>query len=447
MMTLPSVLKTWAAPALYAALLVFGFALRGSDLPEWSLLISALWAVFATVMWAVPQKKADERLAQPALGLLALTFVVLCGILVLEPVLASPATFDLSAFVVAFLKLLGLACAFMAGLRLCSDNDGARRVTDAVLAGGAIWAGAAILLQVVDPYTIYGVAKVGSPGRLTGAFTSPNSAATLFGSLAVLAWGRTLSRYINSDRYEFFERVDPVYVGEFAVCMTALVMSLSRMGWLATAAALLGLTLIMFRKRISLPVFAGGLIAVAVALCLAMQLSSFTMLDRLGKLQSDIDTRHMLFSAHAAAGMRHPVTGWGFGSFITVNNSVVTPATYPALWPVRAAHNVYLQWFEETGASGLAALVVLNLAVMGTVLWGAIRKKRMGDRLWAVLFAYLVFLVHGLTDYAFQETSLSLYAAVILGAGFAMATRAERGSQPEVRSPRMRSSSRAGRAA
>ena len=429
-MTIPSVLKTWAAPALYAALLVFGFALRGSDLPEWSLLLSALWAVFATVMWALPQKKADERLAQPALGLLALTFVLLCAILALEPLFAAPSTFDLSAFVTAFLKLLGLACAFMAGLRLCSDNDGARRVIDAVLASGATWAGAAIIMQVVDPYTIYGVAKVGSPGRLTGAFTSPNSAATLFGSLAVLAWGRTLSRYLNSDRYEFFERVDAIYVGEFAVCMAALVMSLSRMGWLATGAALLGLTLVMFRKRISLPLFAGGLVAVAVGLGLAMQLSSFTMLDRLGKLHSDIDTRQMLFSAHAAAGMKHPVMGWGFGSFITVNNAVVTPDTYPALWPVRAAHNVYLQWFEETGASGLAALVVVNLAVLGTVLWGAIRKKRMSDRLWAMLFAYLVFLIHGLTDYAFQETSLSLYATVLLGAAFAMATRVERGSQP-----------------
>jgi O-antigen ligase len=447
MITLPSVLRTWAAPALYAALLVFGFALRGSDLPEWSLLISALWAFFAAVIWVLPQQKADERLAQPALGLLALTFVILCGILVLEPVLAPPGTFDLSAFVTAFLKLLGLACAFMAGLRLCSDNDGARRVLDAVLCGGAVWAGAAIILQVVDPYTIYGVAKVGSPSRLTGAFTSPNSAATLFGSLAVLAWGRTLSRYINSDRYEFFERVDAVYVAEFAACMTALVMSLSRMGWLATGAALIGLTLIMFRRRISLPLFAGGLIAVALAVGLVMQLSAFTMLDRLGKLQSDIDTRQMLFSAHAAAGMKHPLTGWGLGSFITVNNSVVTPDTYPALWPVRAAHNVYLQWFEETGAAGLGALVVLNLAVLGTVLWGAIRKKRMGDRLWTMLFAYLVFLIHGLTDYAFQETALSLYAAVILGAAFAMATRAERISQPEARSTRVRPSSKSRRAA
>jgi len=446
-MTFPSVMKTWAAPALYAALLVFGFALRGSDLPEWSLLISALWALFAAVIWALPQTKADERLAQPALGLLALTFVLLCSVLALEPVLARSQAFDLSAFVTAFLKLLGLACAFMAGLRLCSDNDGARRVIDAVLFGGAVWAGAAVIMQVVDPYTIYGVAKVGNPGRLTGAFTSPNSAATLFGSLAVLAWGRTLSRYINSDRYEFFERVDAVYVAEFAACMTALVMSLSRMGWLATGAALTGLTLIMFRKRMSLPLFAGGLIGIVLAVGLVMQLSAFTMLDRLGKLQSDIDTRQMLFSAHAAAGMKHPVMGWGFGSFITVNNNVAAPGNYAALWPVRAAHNVYLQWFEETGASGLAALAVLNLAVLGTVLAGAIRKKRMGDRLWAMLFAYLVFLVHGLTDYAFQETALSLYAAVILGAAFAMATRAERGSQPEVRSSRMRSSSKSRRAA
>jgi len=320
---------------------------------------------------------------------------------------------------------------------LCSDNDNARRILDAILIGASVWAEVAIVMQAVDPYTVYGVRKIGDPRRLTGAFTSPNSAATLFGSLAVLAWGRVLSRFINSDRHEFFERIDPVYVVAFASCATALVMSLSRSGWLATAAALAGLTMIMFRRRISLPVFAGGLIVVAVAVGVALKLSSFTMVDRLVKLHSDIDTRQMLFAAHAAAGMKHPLMGWGLGSFITINNSVVTADIYPALWAVRAAHNVYLQWFEETGFAGVAALVVLNLAVLGTVLAGAVRKKRMGDRLWAMLFAYLVFLIHGLTDYAFQETSLSLYVAVLLGAGFAMATRTER--DVAARSARVRS--------
>ncbi|MBW8733154.1 MAG: hypothetical protein JF571_02385, partial [Asticcacaulis sp.] len=89
-MTLTSTLKSWAAPALYAALLVFGFALRGSDQPLWSLLISALWAVFAAVIWLFPQKKADQRLAQPALGLLAMIFVVLCAVLAIEPLFGSP---------------------------------------------------------------------------------------------------------------------------------------------------------------------------------------------------------------------------------------------------------------------------------------------------------------------------------------------------------------------
>ncbi|MBW8734939.1 MAG: O-antigen ligase family protein, partial [Asticcacaulis sp.] len=402
---------------------------------------------FAAVIWLFPQKKADQRLAQPALGLLAMIFVVLCAVLAIEPLFGSPSVFDLSAFITAFLKLLGLACAFMAGLRLCSDNDNARRILDAVLLGGALWAGAAIIMQVVDPFAIYGTAKVGDPRRLAGAFTSPNSAATLFGSLAVLTWGRTLSRFINSDRYGFFERVDPIYAFEFAVCMMALIMSLSRSGWLATAAALTGLTLILFRKRISLPVFAGALVGVVAAVGLVMQLSSFTMVDRLVKLQSDIDTRQMLFSAHAAAGLKHPWTGWGFGSFITINNDVVTADSYPALWPVRAAHNVYLQWFEETGVAGLGALIILNLAVLGTVLAGALKKKRMGDRLWAMLFAYLVFLVHGLTDYAFQETSLSLYMAVVLGAGFAMATRSERDAPAAAVRTRTRTPSRSSRAA
>jgi len=435
-MTFSAALKTWTLPGLYAALLILGFAIRGSDQPLCSLAISALWALFATILWLLPRQASDKRLNQTALGLVALVFVLLSAVTILEP-LAGPRTeFDLSAFLVAFLKLMGLACAFLAGVRLCSDNEDARRVVDAVLLGGSLWAAAAIVLQAIDPYTVYGVAKIGDPRRLTGAFTSPNSAATLFGSLAVLTWGRILSRYNTSDRYEFFERIDPVYTIAFAACCGALVMSLSRAGWLATATGLAGLTMVMFRRRISMPVLIGGFIIIAAAVVVAMKLSSFTMVDRLVKLQTDIDTRQMLFSTHIAAGLKHPWMGWGLGSFITVNNGITNTDNYPALWAVRAAHNVYLQWFEETGFMGLGALVVLNLAILGSILGGAIRKKRMGDRLWSMLFAYLVFLIHGLTDYAFQETALSLYVAVILGAGFAMATRSER--EAVARQPRVR---------
>jgi O-antigen ligase len=444
-MTFSSALRTWTVPGLYAALLILDFAIRGSDQPLYSLTISALWALFAAGLWLLPRPMSDRRLNQPALGLVALIFVVLCAVLVLEPLLGSRSEFDLSAFLIAFLKLMGLACAFLAGVRLCSDNDDARRVIDAVLLGGSLWAAAAIVLQAIDPYTVYGVAKIGDPRRLTGAFTSPNSAATLFGSLAVLTWGRILSRYNTSDRYEFFERIDPIYTIEFAACSGALIMSLSRSGWLATATGLAGLTMVMFRRRISMPVLAGGFIVMAAAVVVAMKLSSFTMVDRLVKLQTDIDTRQMLFSTHIAAGLKHPWTGWGLGSFITVNNSIVTADTYPALWAVRAAHNVYLQWFEETGLTGVGVLVILNLAILGTVLGGAIRKKRMGDRLWAILFAYLVFLIHGLTDYAFQETALSLYVAVLLGAGFATATRSER--EAGAATPRIRRLSSRRRAA
>lgn len=429
-MTFSSALKTWALPGLYAALLILGFAIRGSDQPLCSLAISALWALFAAILWLLPRRTADKRVNQPALGLVTLIFVVLCGVIVLEPLLGSRSQFDLSAFVVAFLKLMGLACAFLAGARLCSDNDDARRVLDAILVGGSLWAAAAIFLQAIDPYHIYGQAKDGDPRRLFAAFTSPNSAATLFGSLTVIAWGRTLSRYINSDRHDFFERLDPIYVIELATCAAALAMSLSRAGWLATGVSVAGLTMIMFRRRLSVPVLAGGLLALMAAAFGAMTLSSFTMIDRMAKLQNAIDMRHTLFSVHLAAGMKHPWMGWGLGSFITVNNGVAIADTYPALWFVRAAHNVYLQWFEETGFLGLSALIVLNLAILGTIMAGAIKKKRMGDRLWAILFAYLVFLIHGLTDYAFQETALSLYVAVVLGAGFAMATRAERDTTP-----------------
>ena len=47
-----------------------------------------------------------------------------------------------------------------------------------------------------------------------------------------------------------------------------------------------------------------------------------------------------------------PLAGHGLGSFDTVFKTAMTPATFPALWNIHAAENLYMQWLVEAGVIG-----------------------------------------------------------------------------------------------
>ena len=75
---------------------------------------------------------------------------------------------------------------------------------------------------------------------------------------------------------------------------------------------------------------------------------------------------------------------------------------------------------------GLLALGLLNLSILIPIIRSALDRKMVRDRLWAILAAYCLFLIHGTTDYAFQEPALTVFLAVWMGLGLAMATNSNR---------------------
>src|SRR5690606_35504412 len=66
--------------------------------------------------------------------------------------------------------------------------------------------------------------------------------------------------------------------------------------------------------------------------------------------------------------------------------------------------------------------MALNLAVLIPMVRAILNEASAAPRLLMITGAYLVFLLHGFTDYGFQETALTLFVAMLLGGGFAMAT-------------------------
>jgi len=410
--------STWLWPGVVSAVVLTGFAIRGSDLPAASMMLTAFFAILTGAAFILPADESPAMIQRKALRWLLIALAVFIAALAPSVIFA---VYDPSAAWLEAIKLGGVFCAFALGLRCSLTDDRARRLFDTLLYTGGAWAAASIIMFILDPDGIYGFQKFGA-GRLTGAFSSPNSAGTLFGALGVMALGRVISRVLARREVQILERIDPVMVGVCITSLAALMLTVSRGAFFATAVCAAGLCVLLLRGRLSLPRLAAVGIGAAVGLAVIFAIPLAGVIGRLDRIDGDALVRATILKSHFDFAMQQPWFGSGLGSFNTVNSHIVTAQNYPELAVIRAMHNVYLQWFEETGAAGLAALAWLNLAVLLPMISGARRRSQMGGRIWAILAGYLVFLLHGFTDYAFQEPALAMFVALLLGGGFAMAT-------------------------
>ena len=410
-------LRLRGGAVLVSLAIMLAFALSGSDRPLASTMLTTLFAGLTVISFLLPAAEnppLSQRRTTKWL-LLALATFVLC-----ISISTAFAIYDPSAAWLEGIKLGGVACAFALGLRCSLADEQAKRLFEYLLYAGGIWAVASILMFILDPAGIYGVQKFGA-GRLTGAFSSPNSAGTLFGALGVMALGRIISRILNRRDPQILERIDPVMAAVCVASLSALMLTLSRGAIFSTVICAGILVILLLRDRWSLLRLASVGAAATVVLAIVFASPLKRVLGRFDAIDGDALVRLTILKSHFNFAVRQSWFGTGLGSFNTVNDHIVKAQDYQQLSVIRSMHNVYLQWFEETGAMGLAALAFLNLVIWATLISAARRRNQMGGRIWAILMGYLVFLLHGFTDYAFQEPVLALFVSLLLGCGFAMA--------------------------
>jgi O-antigen ligase len=410
--------SAWLWPVSISAVVLTAFAVRGSDLPVAATMLAAVFATLAAVAFILPAAESPALAQRKPIKILLIAFAIFIVALALSVAFA---IYDPSAAWLEAIKLGGVICAFALGLRCSLTDDRAKRLFEALLYAGGAWALASIIMFILDPAGIYGVVKFGA-GRLTGAFSSPNSAGTLFGAVSIMALGRVVSRVLTRRESQVLERIDPVMTGVCAVSLAALMLTVSRGAIFSTVICAAVLTVLLLRNHLSPPKLAGVGAAMVLVLAVIFATPLASVIGRLEGFDGDALVRTTILKSHFSYAMHQPWFGSGLGSFNTVNSHIVTAQDYPALSVIRATHNVYLQWFEETGIVGLTGLGLLNLIIVLPMISAARRRSQMGGRVWAILAGYMVFLLHGFTDYAFQEPALAMFVALLLGCGFAMAT-------------------------
>ena len=420
----PGPLKVWTAASV-PSLLIFGAMIAGgADNAFLALLTSSLAAGLLLIFLMSPGHRRDlariPNLAPVAVLFLCTLLVAVWSLTPFSPGGTHPvwayvpalgaATIARSQTLIEILKLCGLAAFFVSGAIMARSEEFGRKARYAVLAGGVIFA-------------LKGLTHVGNgdsvwAGRLTAGLASPNIAGTALGILFILAM-TTLGARNSSGRQNRGEKLVFAYApaaGLMLLFLACLFLTASRGAIAATGiAALVYLGLMLTARKITL---LQGSIAVAALAVIGggLALTRGTLaLHRFGAVSADTSARAVLFSVHLAAFQTSPLMGFGLGAFDAINKLEFTRLNYAAVWNVRAAHDVYLQWLDEAGLIGAAPMFLCIGLILITTLFLSVGQRRHARWIRAMLAVDALVMIHGATDFALQVPSVAALWAYLLG--------------------------------
>jgi O-antigen ligase len=323
-------------------------------------------------------------------------------------------TIDPSATLVELIKLSGLAAIFMVGVTTGASDERAKTAINLLIIAAVIFGFWAFFGFATN--SVFQTQR----GRLEGTLMSPNTAGTFFAALVVVTLG-PLMRNLKGVRPNEALQAGAAYWVALLVLSACLLLTASRGAALSAVIAIFGLILLLFYSgqgrlnRASLVV-----IVVAIAAFGALYAFGGNLLERFAAFDEGASERGALFAMHWRAFLAAPWGGYGLGAFDTIHRTLLDSQSLEGIWRIRATHNVYLQWLEEAGVVGAAPMFACLVAIMGLTLVRAFRRTRMTYVLFALIAANLVFLVHGITDFALQTPSMALMWSYLLGLQLAL---------------------------
>ncbi|KQP30638.1 hypothetical protein ASF49_14150 [Methylobacterium sp. Leaf104] len=301
-------------------------------------------------------------------------------------------------------------------LPIGADREAAKRLLHVVAWSGLFYAGFGILLLEIEPDRVLWVKKVAYVGNLTGPFVNRNTAATYFGSVAVIWLILALRAWFGSMRHRRRLWRAATLAG-CLTCFAAVTLTGSRAGLLLTVAALLFtlfrllpsyVTLRRYRKRAALVGMAACLALVEIwggQVGLRIQAHGFADPGRLEMYRIALEMVR-----------ERPWLGHGAGSF---------EAAFPAyrsdvlgmfgVWDI--AHSTPLEIAVEWGVPVLAVLCALWIWAALTI-W---RAGRIRGRDRSVVVAALAVgglgTLHSMVDFSLQIPGYAVVFAALVGCG------------------------------
>jgi O-antigen ligase len=201
--------------------------------------------------------------------------------------------------------------------------------------------------------------------------------------------------------------------------VTALVLTHSRGGFIATLAGVVVLLWLLDSHSVVKKLSARVAVLSALAVCsLAFYLTSEVLLDRIDRTDITTEERVIVFENVRHGIAENPWLGFGYGTFadsFRLYDRIESPVHYDR------AHNTWLENLFELGVPGALAL----FAAIGGLAVVCLRGVRRRHRDWAYpalgVAASVLAGVHGLLDFSLQIPAVAILYACIMGVGCAQA--------------------------
>lgn len=331
----------------------------------------------------------------------------------------------------AFGSPLLMSLAFARAVLLAAEAAAAQRLLRTLAWAGFLYASYGILAQLADPSTLLFRQKEAYLGFATGTFVNRNTAATFWGSCALLFLVpllRSLHRVDQragppSDRplallWHYLATPAALAFG-FTVCTLATAMTGSRAGLLLSIAAfLLAGTLYLWPLELGAFRRWALLAGAAVASILLLQMIGGAVAGRILTYGLIDDQRLTAYRASIAIIRDHPMFGVGLGNFEAAF-AAYRPAGLGSLGIWDRAHSTPLQLAVEIGLPAAIPIVAIVLWYVYHLFRGSLRRRR--DRYIPIIGASVAALglLHSSMDFSLQIAGYGVFFAAIAGAGLA----------------------------
>ena len=420
---------------------------------EWSWTLCALLAAALTLLWVVTRGWRLGELnhfIQPAVPFL---FLVACGWVLAQGAGWVPAGWghplwleagsvlgeDLPGRVslsaedgyTSLMRLLGYALVFFLAYQLARERSRARAMLGWLVAAGLAYGlfGLVVFWSDYSPDWLFRGRVLVPDVRST--FINRNHFATWQGLTLLCAIALFYLRMARPDRRPYALPENRVASVEsfilnswqpltiILLMVTALVLTHSRGGFVATVAAVVVLLLLLESHSVVKKSSARVAVLSALAVCsLAFYLTSEVLLDRLNRTDITTEDRLIVYANVQHGITENPLLGFGYGTFadsFRLYDRIESPVHYDR------AHNT---WLENLFELGIPAALALFAAIGGLTLT-CLKGVRRRHRNWAYpalgVAASVLVGVHALLDFSLQIPAVAILYACILGIGCAQA--------------------------
>lgn len=332
---------------------------------------------------------------------------------------------------IAFGYPLLLALAFTRAFYIATDAEHARQLLRILAWTGLGYALYGILADIGDPTTLLFRPKEAYIGFVTGTFVNRNTAATFYGSCALLFLLPLLRLFYRQDRptrppsrqmtvlIGYYLASPLALGGGFVTCLVATAMTGSRAGLLLLILTVLMATALFFAPlRVDKLRRWGWLAGVATAVLFLFQFVGGAVAGRILSYGLIDEQRFNAYRAAWAMIREHPLLGIGYGNFESAFPAY-RPAALGSLGIWDRAHSTPLELAVELGVPAACLIMITCLWYLYHLLNGSLHRRR--DRYIPIIGASVATLgfLHTSIDFSLQIPGFGVFFAAITGCGLA----------------------------